>query len=74
MQGLAGHGLALDTPTSNLFLSFIRTKRLRASTQRPRTPPKPPTALTSWRSSSRKVGVCLLGLEGVGAWGPGAWA
>lgn len=74
MQGLAGHSLALGTPASNLFLSFIRTKRLQASTQRPRTPPKPPTALTSLRSSSRKVGARLLGREGVGSWGPGVLA
>lgn len=72
VRGLAGYGLALDTPSSNFFLSFVRTKRLRASTRRPRTPPKPPTALTSLRSSSRKVGAHLSELEGVGSWGPGS--
>lgn len=70
VQGPAWHDLALGTPVTNLFLSFVRTKPLQASTQRPRTRPKVPTALMSLRLSSRKVGGHPSGLEGVdlGLW------
>lgn len=68
--GTAWHDLALGTPVTTLFCPFVRTKPLRASTQRPRTRPKVPTALMSLRLSSRKVGGHPSGLEGVdlGLW------
>ena len=58
------HGMAwLWAPqVTNLFLSFVRTMHLPASTQRLRTRPKAPATLTSWRLSSRKVGGRLSGL------------
>ena len=49
---------------------LIRTKRLQASTQRPRTRPKPPTARTRLRSSSRKVGACPVRTPRGGLLGP----
>lgn len=50
-----GAGVSWMPPAVTSGCLFVRTRHLQASTQRRRTLPKPPTALTSWRLSSRKV-------------------